>query len=353
MSKNEDALHEGSPVFTSILGVILAVLLGAVAFFTYNIKVTEVAMQPQPSDTPEENEEIVEEYDPVTIVAFGDMMLGRYVWQLMEKNGHDYPFEQFPELLDEMLTDEAGQSMGEPDFIMANLEGPISDSDYVNPGDAMIFNFKPVITETLNKYGFNLMSIANNHSYDMGEKGMTQTRDYLDAAGIHYFGEAKGVTDDSMWVTTVEEKGATIAFVGFNHTLSDRLKLEEATALLEEAESAADFTVVSIHWGREYETQPTQEQVDMAHAFVDAGADVILGHHPHVVATREIYEGKPIYYSLGNFIFDQYFSEEVQRGFGLTLQFFKSKDPNAESNAFTVLETEFVSEKSQVKLPIN
>jgi gamma-polyglutamate biosynthesis protein CapA len=260
------------------------------------------------------------DYEEVTIVAFGDMMLGRYVRTLMERNGHDYPFEHIPELVGSMLP----ENLDEPDFLFANLEGPISDNTYVNPGTAMRFNFKPDVTEMLNKYGFNLLSLANNHAYDMGEKGAFQTRQYLQAAKIHYFGDAQSVKEETTWTTTI--KDTTITFVGLNDTVYDHLDYEAATARIAEVEAESDFTIVSIHWGNEYWDTPTDEQVNGAHAFVDAGADVIIGHHPHIIASSEWYHSRPIYYSLGNFIFDQYFQQNVQEGLGLTITLKKPAD---------------------------
>lgn len=279
---------------------------------------------------------------PVTLVAFGDMMLDRYVWVLMGKNGHDYPFEHFPELLQAMLP---GQT---PDLLFANLEGPISDAPYVNPGTAMIFNFKPAVTETIQKYGFNLLSVANNHAYDMGIDRAQQTRDHLTAAGIDHFGDARTLGTNTSWTTTIDQ--TTFTFLGFNDTVQDHLDYEAATTLIRDAESTSDFTVVSIHWGIEYRSQPVQEQVDHAHAFVEAGADLILGHHSHVIGTSEWVEGpdgpRPVYYSLGNFIFDQYFQKEVQEGLGLTVTFTKSIDSDV-PDQIEVTETVFDLLKSQ------
>ena len=259
--------------------------------------------------------------EEITLVAFGDLMLGRYVWILMERNGHDYPFEYFPELLDTMLTDKKGKR-ADPDFIFANLEGPISDNPYRNPGTAMLFNFKPAVTDIIKKYGFNILSIANNHAFDMGVEGARQTREYLTDAYIHHVGHSKKLRQESVWVTTV--KDTKIAFVAFNDTLKNHLNYEAAGEMIRDLEDEVDFTVVSIHWGTEYRTTPTDKQVEDAHAFVDAGADVILGHHPHVIESTEWYNGRPIYYSLGNFVFDQYFQKNVQEGLGVVITLKKS-----------------------------
>lgn len=295
--------------------------------------------------------------EPITLVAFGDMMLDRYVWTLMQQNGLDYPFEHFPELLDSMLTTDNGERLPDPDFTFANLEGPISDSPYVNPGTAMVFNFKPEVIPTLQKYGFNLFSLANNHAYDMGVDGAQQTRDHLAAASLNYFGDALALNEHTAWTTTT--KGTTLTFLGFNDTVQDHLDYEAATELIRSHEATSDFTIVSIHWGIEYRTVPTSEQVEHAHAFVQAGADVILGHHPHVIeysstdAIADWADGpdgsRPIYYSMGNFIFDQYFQKEVQEGLGLTITLQKAANPD-EKDTITVKETIFDILKSQPQI---
>lgn len=295
--------------------------------------------------------------EPIVLVAFGDMMLDRYVWTLMQQNGLDYPFEHYPELLESMLTTPEGERLPDPDFTFANLEGPISDSPYVNPGTAMVFNFKPEVIPTLQKYGFNLFSLANNHAYDMGVDGAQQTRDYLAAAGLNYFGDALALNENTAWTTTT--KGTTLTFLGFNDTVQDHLDYDAATELIRSYEATSDFTIVSIHWGIEYRTVPTSEQVEHAHGFVQAGADVILGQHPHVIeyasfdAIADWAEGpdgsRPVYYSMGNFIFDQYFQKEVQEGLGLTITLQKAPTPE-EENTVEVQETIFDILKSQPQI---
>jgi poly-gamma-glutamate synthesis protein (capsule biosynthesis protein) len=285
--------------------------------------------------------------EPVTIVAFGDLMMGRYVRQLMNSHGLDYPLEYFPELLQHMLQDGDNTLVEEPDFIFANLEGPITDKPYVNPGTAMVFNFKPDVVEPLKKYGINLVTLANNHAYDMGADGVAQTRVNLAENGIHHFGDSKGLRPETTWTTTLNE--TTITFFGLNDTLKDRLDFQEVSDHIAGAEEEADFTIVAIHWGTEYKHTPTTKQVEQAHAMVDAGADMIIGHHPHVIQTDEVYHGAPIYYSLGNFIFDQYFQDDVQEGLGLTITLKKSLDAR-HPNEIKVKETIFDIIKSQVKV---
>jgi gamma-polyglutamate biosynthesis protein CapA len=322
-------LHIGLSAF-----FLLAITLAGDGFIQAWAKLPAAALELRDQFTADSK---IRDYQPIEIVAFGDLMLGRYVWTLMQQNGHDYPLEFFPELLEEMNPN--------PDFLMANLEGPISEANYINPGTAMVFNFRPEVIETLQKYGFNLLGLANNHAYDMGQYGVDQTRTRLAEDGIHYFGDAQQIRTETTWVTTIHD--TSLAFVGFNDTVQDYLDYSAANNLITELESEADFTIVSIHWGSEYRETPTEDQIQQAHDFIDAGADVILGHHPHVIEDYEWYDGKPIYYSLGNFVFDQYFQANVQEGLGVTLTLQKFPDG---TKTIQTKETVFDIISSQVKL---
>jgi len=101
--------------------------------------------------------------------------------------------------------------------------------------------------------------------------------------------------------------------------------LPAATALIQETKKNVDLIIVHIHWGTEYQHQFNQQQEKIGHALIDAGADIIIGHHPHVVQGMEIYKNKPIFYSLGNFIFDQYFSPDTQEGLAVGLKLTNNK----------------------------
>lgn len=240
---------------------------------------------------------------PITLLAFGDMMLDRHVRTLMDKHGLDYPFEK---INDELVG---------IDFVFVNFEGPIKEFE-VPTQKSISFRFKPDVVWAVKNAGINIVSIANNHSLDQGWAGRDDTMKFLDEAGIHYFGHPKNSAEENVYIGQIGDK--TIAFVGFDDTI---FSIDPAYAedMIEELSLITDYIVVSVHWGREYVHQPTERKQMLGHTFIDAGADVVLGHHPHVVQTMEIYDGKPIFYSLGNFIFDQYFSQDTQEGLGVAL----------------------------------
>ena len=100
-----------------------------------------------------------------------------------------------------------------------------------------------------------------------------------------------------------------------------KLDVKKAEAVVSALKGSVDWVIVSIHWGEEYDQYVNTAQQNLAHALIDRGADAIVGHHPHVVQGVEVYKNKPIFYSLGNFIFDQYFSVETQQGLAVSLEF--------------------------------
>jgi len=240
--------------------------------------------------------------DPtISFLGFGDIMLDRSVRKLMDKNGLDYPFRNVVNELNGI------------DYIFANFEGPIKEHQ-VRTSKSISFRFKPDVAEVIKNTGINIVSIANNHALDQGWGGRDDTMKFLKEVGVHYFGHPKNEFEDNAYMGKVGDK--TIAFIGFDDTIFkvDGAKVEQ---MVKELKQIADYVIVSVHWGVEYVHQPTKRKQWLAHLLVDSGADAVIGHHPHVVQTMEIYKNKPIFYSLGNFVFDQYFSQDTQEGLGV------------------------------------
>ena len=256
--------------------------------------------------------EIMEEKqaeEVITMLFTGDIMLGRYIKTLRERNGGDFPFTHMPEIINAVETELNVESL---DLVVGNLEGPITDSDYVNPGTAMRFNFDPEVAPLLAEVGFTTLSMANNHTYDQGTDGLQQTHSYLEAVGIEAFGHPD-IPNGEWSFITYDFDTISIGFLGLNDAV---FPLDEAAALAEiqVLDSQVDFLIIGVHWGAEYESTARSSITELAHAMVDAGADFIWGHHPHVVQNDEVYKDAPIYYSLGNFVFDQYWSQATQEG---------------------------------------
>lgn len=253
----------------------------------------------------------------ITMLFLGDIMLGRYVRTLMEKSGDlNYPF------LKAKTTTGPGANFlnGYFDRVIANLEGPIVPV----PNRAQTgtnFGFAPDTGKILKQNGIDLVSLGNNHTLDQGQKGYDSTKKYLNEAQLPFFGHPILPTEADTHIETI--KGKTFAFVGF-HDATRRLDDNGARALLQKIDPQVDYMIVFIHWGPEYQKNPSARQVQLAHLFIDHGADLVIGHHPHIPQTREQYKGVEIVYSLGNFIFDQYWSDMTQHG--LTIEAIFSTD---------------------------
>ncbi|MEK7126948.1 MAG: CapA family protein [Patescibacteria group bacterium] len=237
----------------------------------------------------------------LTILAFGDIMLGRYVRVLMDLYGADYIFENIKGV--------EGQFFKCSDIVFGNLEGPIKGQGSKG-GKSLVFSFNEDIVGFLKRHGFNLVSIANNHAMDQGASGRDSTVSALDNGGLSWCGHPSEVDEGSVYYGNVLDK--KYAFVCFQDVTS---KLDDAAAvqMISDIRSNVDYLIVSVHWGYEYKHNADfKTQIEPGKAFIDAGADFVIGHHPHVVQNFEVYKGKVIFYSLGNFVFDQYWSKDTQ-----------------------------------------
>jgi len=280
--------------------ILLATFLvvGPIVFFAYR---ASPATQPgSPSDQPP-GTATERGFPPasVKILALGDVMLGRAVLTVLNKNSRDYLFKN------------AGELFSDNDLAWANLEGPVLYNPPETPINGMSFAFQTNSLEALRGAGIGFLNLANNHGLDQGRSGLDESREILRSAGFVYMGDPAKIGPESLATTTIN--GVRLAFLGFNATWNT-FKLDEAVKLVRESKNYSDFALVMIHWGEEYKLIHNPEQEKIAHALIDAGGDVIFGHHPHVVQDIEKYSGKYIFYSLGNLVFDQWFSRETQEG---------------------------------------
>ncbi len=207
----------------------------------------------------------------------------------------------------------------EADLVVLNLEGTVTANESIAQRDNTIlrFTFAPDLTQSiLAALGVSAVSLANNHALDFYPAGYDETIQNLQAWGVAHFGHPLNNKNLS---TTLVHNNRTICLVGY-HELYDPSTAE----VLEEiarVRPSCDALVVMPHWGPEYEPLPSKAQVAEGRAFIDAGADLVVGMHPHVVQPIEVYRGKAIAYSLGNFVFDQDFSWETRHGLALLARF--------------------------------
>lgn len=254
--------------------------------------------------------------EPLRLIFVGDVMLddgpGRVI-----ASGRD-PFAPF-----------AGH-LRDADFTIGNLECPIATTG--KPLDSKIYSFRadPRVAKVL-KGRFDALAVSNNHSGDYGREAFLETLTHLDRAGIRHFGGGKNLATAhaALWI---ERRGLRVAVLGYNEFKprsfeagADRPGIawsedSQVVADIRAARAAgADLVIPYMHWGWEREPNPTARQKSLARAMIDAGADAVVGGHPHVTQGAEIYRGRPIIYSLGNFVFDGFELPAAKRGWLLRL----------------------------------
>lgn len=249
-----------------------------------------------------------------TLTAVGDIMLGRSVLQqMLYYDDIRRPFRQTYPLL------------RAADLTVGNLESPLSDR-IPPPSDpnTMVFIGPARAAAGLRWAGIDAVSVANNHTLTHGQHGLMDTISAVEEHGIAAFGGGRDW--NSAYAPAVfTVKGQRVALLGFDDVYGWRWRDRDApgiaTAWEDDVRSAvaaakrdADVVIPFFHWGAEYTDTPSEQQVRLAHAAIDSGADLVLGSHPHWVQSTETYRGKLIVYSLGNFIFDQMWSRETRQG---------------------------------------
>ncbi|ETB63601.1 TPA: hypothetical protein DIC38_02735 [Candidatus Nomurabacteria bacterium] len=269
-----------------------------------------------------------EDYIPqkTTIYFVGDIMMTRGVEASVNKNfGGD--FNKLFENLEELKN---------ADILFGNLEGAVSDKGN-NVGSKYSFRMKPEALEALSNIGFDIVSFANNHVGDWNIIAFKDTMVRLDNIGIKKTGA--GINkEDAISPTILNKNGINFGFLGFSDVGPNWLEAKENTAgillasdpniktIIKNAKSNVDVLIVSFHFGEEYKKVHNKRQETLAHLAIDNGADMVIGHHPHVIEDLEWYKEKPIVYSLGNFIFDQYFSIDTMKGMVFIATFDENKN---------------------------
>jgi AmmeMemoRadiSam system protein B len=241
-----------------------------------------------------------------TILFCGDMMFDRGIEKLVKENSIYYPFQEIVQLLRGV------------DIVFANLEGPVVENPPKFSGDVLKFYFHPNVLEGVKWSRINLLSLANNHVADLGKEGLEETKSRLQEYRINFVGSPFSVFPGKNNSLFYSEQSV---FLAFNRILPYVDYHEEITKEVQKARQAnpGKIIIVSMHWGNEYEFTSSNTQRDLACRIITAGADVIVGHHPHVVQEIELIHGKPVFYSLGNFIFDQQFLPETKEGLAVGL----------------------------------
>ncbi len=240
----------------------------------------------------------------VSLLTTGDVLLARTINAKSVKDANfDWPFAHTQDLL------------STPDLTFVNLETPLlADCPVITSGFKFCGSNQNI--PALVRAGIDIVNLANNHSGNFGQTGLAETITALQAANLRVTG-----TSDPAFVTT---NGIRFGFLGFDDTISP-VKQDQFTQLIHSATSQSDHVIVAIHWGIEYQNQPSARQILLGHLAIDSGASLVVGHHLHWIQPIEQYRDGYIYYSHGNFIFDQFWSEATKTGLVITTTFSKAK----------------------------
>lgn len=298
----KEALSEGDPVVE-------------VDSETEPVTVTEA----EPSEETESSEEAEPETETelatgdTTILFTGDVLFANAFKAGYDANG-----------IEGVVSKELQQILQEADILMINNEFPFSDGGAPVADKQFTFECSPSYVGALNELGVDMVSLANNHTLDYGKEALSDTFKALDGAGILYGGAGETV-ERAQEIQIMEVNGKKFGFIAVSRVIPEAgWKVENSTPgifscyddtrlveLVAEAKKECDFVAVYPHWGVEYQAYPESYQTSIAKRCIEAGADVIVGSHTHCLQGVEYIEGKPVFYSLGNFIFGRDVDQSV------------------------------------------
>jgi poly-gamma-glutamate synthesis protein (capsule biosynthesis protein) len=261
------------------------------------------------------------------VAAGGDVIGARQVGAFIDAEGGEAVFAKVREHL------------SDADIAFVNLESPLSDKGAANAQKDVTFRGRPALVKGLRSAGIDMVSMANNHALDWGAAALTDTLARLQAEQIQAAGAGADLAA-ARRPAVVETPSGEVALLAFSNVLPAGFPAGESrpginparpdrARVLADIKAAAaeyDWVLVSIHWGVEYKSEAAAEQQDLARAAVDAGAHLVLGHHPHVIQGLELYKDRLIAYSLGDFVFDHY-SRETGEAFVLRVRMATSGPP--------------------------
>lgn len=307
-----------------------AIIFISISFLVFLVSVSYTHEKNFEKIIPETKEIVRDLFQPktTTIIFVGDIMLDRGVLGNVNKYfGGDF----------DKLFENSKSFTEKPDITFGNLEGNVSNVGK-NVGSIYSFRMKPIVLDTLKNSGFDIFSFANNHVGDWSKTAFDDTRKRLEEKGFLYVGAGENY-EDAQTVKIIEKNNVKFGFLGFSDVGPDWIAANEQNPddsgiliakdknrieIIKNAKLNCDVLIVSYHAGEEYKKHDDRQEF-LFKSSIDAGADLIVGSHPHVAQDIEIYKGKPILYSLGNFMFDQYFSKETLQGLVVVAEY-KNKD---------------------------
>lgn len=237
------------------------------------------------------------------IYFLGDLMLARNVERRVKTDGLRHALANFASLWSNA-------------YVVANFEAAIPEQHVPTPDFTFGFSVKREMLPALQAAGITHVSLANNHSFDFGSVGYKNTVLELNSSNLAPFGHPYEIATSSF--RSIKTGDKTVTLIGINLT-SNLTDLRQLDAIMDELTVDSDLQIAYIHWGEEYNQKQSLAQKEIVLKLSQMGIDVVIGHHPHVIQGIERINKTLVFYSLGNFLFDQYFSEEVQLGLMLAL----------------------------------
>jgi len=307
--------------------IMFLIVLGI--FASFSIWLFIKAGKAVPSVIPGEGNKEDQRMQTITLTAAGDcLMHNTQIWSGLMSDG-SYCFDTFFSEIRDLIE--------EGDYSLTNFEAPMAGPASGYTGYPL-FNSPDAMAQTFKKAGFDLIITANNHALDRGYRGAIRTLEVLHSAGLDTVGTYKS-EEDSRTFLIKDIKGVKVGFLAYSYGtneipvpdehpyLFNFLDKDKMLADIKKLRPQVDVLVLVLHWGVEYSSKPTAEQEIMAREFLRAGADVILGSHPHVIQTMEVIKmgekNKFVIYSMGNFISHQ---RGMERNSGVILKIKFSKD---------------------------
>ena len=326
--KGKGTVAAAAALLGILLIAVLGLLIGKGVYGSYEkvetMAVSEGEKKGEKASLPEETEQMAVQTEPsavyqeetsagwpepeeaVTLLFAGDVLLSDHVLNAYQSGGG------ITGVVDQNLLEEIQKA----DLFMVNEEFPFSTRGEAAPDKQYTFRLPPERVSIFQEMGIDLVTLANNHALDFGTDALVDTLDTLDGAGISHVGAGRNL-EEAKKPVIVELQGKTIGFLGASRVIPETswnassskpgmLVTYDPSMTIQEIEKLdqnCDYVVVYVHWGIERAAHPEEYQRAMGKQYIDAGADLVVGSHPHVLQGIEYYKGKPIIYSLGNFVF--------------------------------------------------
>lgn len=275
----------------------------------------------------------------IELTFAGDIMLSRGLDKYLNEKGYDYPYENIKDIF---LSD---------DLTIVNLECPITSYGRgANKAKRFVFKANSENAFAMKRAGIDLCDLANNHTMDYRSEGLGDTMDALTKAGIAYVGAGENASSNMSYI--FEKNGYKVGILAYSlfppegmvynennpniNYLSEFEDLKSERVKTDLKKLKADFKIVYFHWGVEYEPFARDMQKKLARDTIDGGADFVVGTHPHVIQGSEVYNGKYIYYSIGNCVFDKQIQKGTDEGMLLRVNIGKNKSVNIKEQRFKI-----------------